>query len=150
MTELSAWSVAAGLLLQEGKALHYNEITDRILRSQLTDLARRGVTPEQTTGSMLREFRYREQPLFKATGQGYYALVNPRHAEGIDEVRKARRFLQSLPGHPRPTLPPRPVVTDEKKSLHETIARLEAENRSLKECLGEIASLCRDRIENKA
>jgi hypothetical protein len=31
MAELSTWSVAAGILLQEGKALYYTEITDRAL-----------------------------------------------------------------------------------------------------------------------
>src|SRR5688572_8874015 len=49
------WAVAAAVVIRATKPLHYNEITDAVLRSGLTDLARTGKTPEQTVGVVLRE-----------------------------------------------------------------------------------------------
>ena len=66
-----AWEIAEQVLRKRGKEMHYVEIAEEILRIDQSFLGKRGATPKQTVGSMLRS----KPKLFKKCGGGYYDLV---------------------------------------------------------------------------
>ena len=85
-----AKDVAAAVLLEAGRELHYVDITDRMLRINLSNLATRGVTPEQTMGVILRK-----DPLFeRGDYRGCYRLRNPERAAGQWGVRRVLEFMR--------------------------------------------------------
>ena len=65
------YELAADILRQHGGAMHYTEIARRIKESEDSMLGKRGRTPEQTVGALLRAKRR----IFKSMGDGYYDLV---------------------------------------------------------------------------
>jgi hypothetical protein len=71
-----AYEIAEEILRAHCAPMHYVDITEAILRIDKSFLGKRGSTPEQTVGSMLRA----KPHIFKKCGQGYYALAKRKMA----------------------------------------------------------------------
>jgi len=79
--------------LREGRKLHYNEITDRVLKTGLTKLGTKGKTPEMTINGLLTTTKWGVQKLFKSEGEGEYSLCNKLLARSIPEVQEVIRLM---------------------------------------------------------
>ena len=129
MAALDIWTVAAAVLINKNSQMHYNTITDKILQSGLTNLARKGTTPEQTVGAILRETKYGGKALFVRTGEGYYKLNKPSISKTIPDVKKALELLNSNSAK----LNVFPSLTSKEYNLTDRIVQLESVHMKLQQ-----------------
>ena len=143
MANADAWAVAAALLIEEGKALHYNKITSRILDTGLSGLADRGKTPEQTLGVVMRKCLYpgSSRKVFKQTGNGYYDLQNVEDAKSIPQVKSVLDFLQRRREAKKPVVVQQP---DELSQLRAEVKALRERNVALEARLKQIVVICKE------
>jgi hypothetical protein len=94
LKQIDAWALAAAILLKEGHELHYNDLTSRILQTELTGLAETGKTPKQTLGVILRTHKLGDRQVFKRTGGGFYDLRDPALTRRINLVKRANELLE--------------------------------------------------------
>ena len=76
MAHFSSWAVAAAILVEEDRQLHYTTLTKRILATGVTALGQDGETPDQTLGVVLRTKETNGRRVFQGMGGGYYCLVD--------------------------------------------------------------------------
>ena len=93
MKRHSAWAVAAAILIQDRKSMHYTELADKVMHTNLTGLSDEGgSTPEQTMGSAIRaHYGIFEQNLPDA---GCYYIEDRGAAMRDPKVRAAFEALQ--------------------------------------------------------
>lgn len=103
---ISSWALAAAFLLKEGRKLHYNEITDRVLKTGLTRLGRRGKTPDMSMNGILTTTTRDGSKLFISEGGGEYSLRDKLFAGSIPDVKVALALISS-PNNDKAT-PPSP------------------------------------------
>jgi len=94
--KISDWNVAAVLLINNNE-MHYNELTEKIRLTALTDLGKLGETPTQTLNSSLKK---KKDVFNRIEGAGIYSLNCQGNKEefvigkiGLDKYNKICKML---------------------------------------------------------
>jgi hypothetical protein len=91
--------VAVAVLILEGRELHYKEIADRVVRSGLTKLGNRGLTPDQSINNIMTTQQTDDgRGLFESFGQGSYYLREPENAKRVPNVKTVLELLRLKDG----------------------------------------------------
>jgi len=96
---LSAWSVAAAILLRENHKMTYIDIADKVLKSGLTRLGKKGKTPERSINNVMTTTQYNGRRVFKSLGNGEYYLNDPSIVRAIPKVQQALLLLNACASH---------------------------------------------------
>lgn len=138
---VEAWVLAIVYLLDRQEmeekyfaSEHYQVITDYILGTGLTLLGKKGTTPSQTIGAMLRAKKLpspddatRNINVFDSRGGGYYSLnvaLEKVYLEQLPEVIEARKILNTIKQAKKEKEQPQKTVADSMKLDQQTPVEL--------------------------
>lgn len=117
------------------RELHYRTLADRVVDTGLTTLGRKGSTPSQTLGVLLRQ----HSDIFVSQYRGYYRLKNPEDASKRGEVARAIQSLKNLQQERQ--------IAGELEALRQEVQKLRERNALLERKMAEIAEICNPLIE---
>lgn len=135
METFDAWAVAAAILAtgnQYERTLHYRTLADRVIGTGLTTLGRKGSTPAQTLGVILREHK----DVFGCPDPGYYCLQNPGEVIERPVVARAIAALNKTREEKE--------AAGELASLRQEVQKLRERNALLERRMAEIVEICTD------
>ena len=95
----SIWAVAAAVLIEEDDALHYEDLTQRIIKTDLTRLKEEGgTTPEKTVLSKLTT-QHGGRSVFERedffADRGCYCVIDPEETRKMPKVADAIKALHA-------------------------------------------------------
>ncbi len=130
MNHFEVWPVAAAVLIEAGRELHYDTITKRVIATGLTTLGFKGQTPSQTIGALMRD----HDKIFSSPNRGYYTVRHPEEVKRLPDVARVLGAMKESP-----TKAESPSEIEELKSR---IKVLEARIALLQEKITYIAKIC--------
>ena len=85
--------VAAAVLVNSGSSMHYTEIAQEVIDSELSGLGLKGSEPAQTLGSAMRK----NPDLFHVDGNGYYSVTgDAEHKPIISKIVKHLKLTEDF------------------------------------------------------